>query len=44
LLAISLGDNAPSFNDFSRAIPLDVGLPSGDTQGIAITDSLLEFL
>jgi hypothetical protein len=31
---ISSGDNASFFKDFSSAIPVDVGFPSGDTQGM----------
>jgi hypothetical protein len=34
LPATSSGVNAPPLSDFSVAIPLEVGLPSGDTQGI----------
>lgn len=31
---ISSGDNVPFFNDLSTAIPVEVGFPSADTQGM----------
>jgi hypothetical protein len=42
LLVISSGDNVPFFKALNTAIPVDVGFPSGDTQGIK--SALWEFL